>query len=327
MAKRESNSEREMLANLVSDYRRALAALQDLTEEFAARLSGGVLEAARVQPPLDEVERRGILEINCLGPFSVRFDGRAIVLPASGRPAAVFKVLADRGGRPLSRDQLIELVWPGVSTQAGANRLRVAVHALRQAFEEGADLVSYEAGAYRLQAEHIEIDAERFETLVEQGRQLAQDGDDDGARRAYEAAERLYGGDYFQDDPFEEWATTRRQHLRDLYLNLLVKLAILAMERADFDACVGYGHAIVREDALSEDAYRLLMLAHARLGNRARALRWYELCAQALRRELNLTPSAATERLRDEILSEEAAAGRSVRERLGLGAIGGVGSG
>ena len=36
------------------------------------------------------------------------------------------------------------------------------------------------------------------------------------------------------------------------------------------------------------------MLAHARLGNRAQALRTYQRCVERLREELDVSPSAAT---------------------------------
>ena len=147
---------------------------------------------------------------------------------------------------------------------------------------------------------------------------LEQSGELDRALTVYGEAEALYRGDYFEDDPYEDWALVRRQHLRDLYLNLLIKLALLALERGDDEACISHCHEIVRQDSCSEDAYRLLMIAHAHRGNRARAFRWYTLCEQALRRELDVEPSAVTRGLREEILADDTGNGRSLRQQLGL---------
>lgn len=57
----------------------------------------------------------------------------------------------------------------------------------------------------------------------------------------------------------------------------------------------------MQRDECWEHAYRLLMLAQARLGNRAQALRTYARCVERLREELDVPPSAATVRLFEEL--------------------------
>jgi len=57
----------------------------------------------------------------------------------------------------------------------------------------------------------------------------------------------------------------------------------------------------LQRDECWEQAYRLLMLAQARLGNRAQALRTYARCVERLREELDVPPSAATVRLFEEL--------------------------
>jgi len=314
------------IESLLAEYQQALSVLQDLTTEFAERVRH--LDANRTDDQLTadlEDHPPATVEIACLGAFEVRVDGRVLQLPASGRPAAILKLLADRGGRPTSREVLIETLWPDIAADTGANRLRVAIHSLRQIDHELHQLVTFDQGHYQLNGARVEVDAERFEALLAGGHSLEQAGDIDRALTIYHQAEQLYRGDYFEEDPFEDWALIRRQHLRDLYLNLLVKLAVLALERGDYEACITHCHEIVRQDDCSEDAYRLLMLAHAHRGNRARALRWYALCEQTLLRELEVQPSAPTRALRDEILSNEPDDDRSLRQRLGLGALGALG--
>ena len=50
-----------------------------------------------------------------------------------------------------------------------------------------------------------------------------------------------------------------------------------------------------------EDAHRRLMAAYARVGQRAQALRQFELCAEALRRRLQTLPSPETAALHERI--------------------------
>ena len=51
-----------------------------------------------------------------------------------------------------------------------------------------------------------------------------------------------------------------------------------------------------------ETSYQLLMRAHAAVGNRAEALRVYELCRSILSEELGVPPSSQTEAVYLEIL-------------------------
>jgi len=314
-------------SSLVGEYRQALAALREITQDFESRVRRLERSVQGAEAATGIAEGAAELEVRCLGSFELRLNGERLDLPASGRPLTVLKVLADRGGRPTPREVLVEALWPGIATDAGANRLRVAIHALRKHIEVDTDIVSFEQGHYLLNATSIEIDAERFEELVTAGSASERAGQADAALQLYEQAADLYRGDYFEDEPYEDWPLLRRQHLRDLYLNLVVKLAVLALERGDYDACIMHCHEIVRQDDCSEDAYRLLMLAHGLRGNRARALRWYDLCVKTLARELNVEPSAATQQLRTEILNEPLDDGRrSVRQRLGLGIFAGLGA-
>ena len=297
------------LGALVADYRQTLTALQQITDDLATRIR----ELELIVPALAATSSsdgaatdvRPALQILTLGSFRVLVDGKALEIPASGRPATILKLLADRGARPTPRDTLIDALWPESAPDVGANRLRVAIHGLRQLVGPDRDLIAFDGGSYRLDADLIEIDAERFESLIVEGAAIQDAGDADRAMARYVEAASLYRGDYFEDDLFEDWAVLRRQHLRDLYLNLLVRLASLAYERDDDSACIRRCHEIIRQDDCSEDAYRLLMLMHARRGNRARAIRWYDLCEQTLERELGVSPSTITQQLRDQILADQ----------------------
>ncbi len=79
-----------------------------------------------------------------------------------------------------------------------------------------------------------------------------------------------------------------------MYLRAADKLAGLLIERSEFEEALDICQAILARDACWERAYRLIMTAHARQGNRPLALRAYQRCAAALHDELGVEPSAAT---------------------------------
>ena len=60
--------------------------------------------------------------------------------------------------------------------------------------------------------------------------------------------------------------------------------------------------AILARDPCWERAYRVMMTAHTRLGNRSLAMRCYQRCVEALRSELEVEPSPATTALYRQLL-------------------------
>jgi DNA-binding SARP family transcriptional activator len=71
------------------------------------------------------------------------------------------------------------------------------------------------------------IDVEAFEEDVATARR-------EGTPAAYRAALDLYAGELLPADHFEEWVEGRRTELRDVFLLLLVELAGLYEECAEF---------------------------------------------------------------------------------------------
>ena len=116
-----------------------------------------------------------------------------------------------------------------------------------------------------------------------------------------EKAVRLYGGDFLPDALYDNWAGEERERLLALYLRAANRLAEGLIERGDFDEGLATCQAILARDSCWEQAYRLMMTAYARQGNRPQALRTYQRCVSALQDDLGLAPSAATVTLYERI--------------------------
>ena len=112
--------------------------------------------------------------------------------------------------------------------------------------------------------------------------------------KQYEKAENLYRGDYLEDEPYEEWTLIRRETLKDNYLIILSKLANYCLKTCDYENCIHYSQKIIAKDNSREDAYRNLINCYLKLNQRNRALRWYEICSQAIKSELDTTPEKET---------------------------------
>jgi DNA-binding SARP family transcriptional activator len=254
------------------------------------------------------VLRQPRVEAFCLGEFQLVIGGRELEQGGSGKARALLQYLINHSNRPLSRDLLIETLWPNPDAEAAGTSLRVAVHALRQMLQaESNDVVAVQAhrAGYQLAIPNLWVDVDEFSACCARGRQLLDAGDQGAAMQAYARAADLYRGEFLAGVG-DAWAIVRREGLKDQYLFVLQRLAEAAMEARDYEICMLFAQRLLEQDRCRESTYRMLMLCHAQVGQRGRVRSWYELCVQTLRAELGVGPEEATSATYHELLGSPA---------------------
>src|SRR5207302_6751009 len=166
----------------------------------------------------------------------------------------------------------------------------------------GAAPVVLIGGHYRLnEAAGVGVDVARFRALVDGGEHADRAGKTATAAELYEHAVQLYSGDLSiaaGDDPR---AALARERLRASCLRALIRLAAYAFIQQNFDTSVGYALELLQRDPCREDAHRLVMRCHVRLGERAQALNHYRTVQAILRSECDVEPEHATTALFEQI--------------------------
>jgi DNA-binding SARP family transcriptional activator len=233
------------------------------------------------------------LAVYGLGPLRVYRDGTAVGVWPNRRAKAVFKYLVVHRTGP--KEVLMELFWPEASPSAARNNLNVAVYALRQFLRHGERDFSYvlfRDDSYLLNPDlDLWVDVAEFEQLVVSAEQREQQNDVPGTLRDLQTAETLYQGGLFEDDPYEEWILSQRRELEDRYLGVLDRLRELYVAEGDIAACITVCRKTVAVDGCREDAHAELMRCYAGQGQHYLALRQFNDCKDALRRELDIGPS------------------------------------
>jgi TolB-like protein len=112
----------------------------------------------------------------------------------------------------------------------------------------------------------------------------------------------LLDGHGVRDAAFADWLTIERTRLHDLAVDVLHRLA----ESQSGEAATATAQRLLQLDPAREESHRLLMKLYAGAGQRAQAIRQYQLCRDALDRELQAKPAAETERLYRQIQEETA---------------------
>lgn len=250
------------------------------------------------------------IDINLLGGLALQCQSRPLHLPTR-KAAALLALLARHPGRPVGRDRLTGLLWPDSAEAQARASLRQALVQVRRALPDG--MLVTMGDQVRLNGQGLRVDVAELENLLA--------GDDPLAGMAVAA---LYRGRFLADPPlldemFEEWRRGEADRLHAMILaRLLAWLARLAREGAD-DAALALGEALVAIDPTAEEAHRLLMRLHLRVGSPGLAKRQYERCANALRRELGVEPAQETISLLREPPSPVST--RPVDGRLGIAVL------
>ncbi|HEY73301.1 MAG: hypothetical protein B6I35_02260 [Anaerolineaceae bacterium 4572_32.2] len=248
------------------------------------------------------------LRVQTLGPFRVWRGAEEIDEREWRRSKALqlFQLLLTRRGRMLQREEIADILWPDLATDAIQRNFKVALNALNKALEPdrspGAEsaYVARHGATYGLRTSaDLWLDADEFQRLIDAGDRCQNDLD--ACADAYQRALNLYAGEYLQDALYQDWTSEERERLLALYLRTAEKLVAVRVNRGRYDEAISLCRRILARDDCWERAYRLMMAAYARQGNRARALRVYQICEEALRRELDVEPGPITRRLYEQI--------------------------
>jgi DNA-binding SARP family transcriptional activator len=239
------------------------------------------------------------LSVGLLGPLRIVRDGSDIRL-GSGKQRLVLAALAV-AGRPVSTDELIDVLWVDDVPATAVGTLQTHVSRLRS--QVGTDKVVGEDGFYRLVAGGG-LDTRTFTEGVDAARAARDRGDRLEARRHFRAAAALWRGPALAEFRYEPFAQLE-----------IARLEALRLE-AEEDRCeleIDSGDSLVipdLEQLVGENLYRerptlLLMRALYRAGRHADALAVAQRLRTTLRDDLGVSASPELGELERRILQHD----------------------
>ena len=217
--------------------------------------------------------------------------------PLGGLPGGLLAYLALGRGRYFSRSELVETLWSDGSE--GTGKLNTALWRLRKMIERppikpGELIACDRRGAVGMHPNaKVELDVEVFARRVVPALNKPIERIAEEDVEALREGVALYSADILTDFN-NEWALREREKHRRHYLNALGRLMHLCMLARDWPDGIRYAQSILDRDALREDIHRDLMRMYVQSGQRAMALRQFEICRTALKRELAIQPMSET---------------------------------
>jgi DNA-binding SARP family transcriptional activator/ATP/maltotriose-dependent transcriptional regulator MalT len=248
--------------------------------------------------PLCEVSPPAPVEIRVLGNLDVLRSGQPVPVQEwqSKKARELLAILVARRGRPVAREVLMGLLWPREEPEKLGNRLSVALSTARAVLDPDrahpADhYVSSRSGSLALQVREVRIDVEQLLRRTAVGLDLLRAGQPADARAKLERATALYVGDFYEDDPYAEWAHPMRDEARESYLAATRGLVTAALSCGDSAAAIRYALRLLEQDQYDEPAHLDLVRALLAAGRHGEARRRYQRYVELIR-ELGVEPAA-----------------------------------
>ena len=238
------------------------------------------------------------MEITVLGPLTV--DGAGIL---GRRDRVLLAVLASRPGLQVTTDTLSDAIWGDAPPATAAKSLQGCVVRLRRLL--GQEGIATSAFGYSLTLAPEDVDAWRFQRLVDRARELLALREPDRASYQLGQALGLWRGEPFVD--LETWPPAgpivrRLGELRREAEELNAEAGLAAGRVAEVLATC---QTLVREAPLREQRWALLARAQYQAGQQADALRTIHHLKGVLARELGIEPSPDLIALEQAILKQD----------------------
>ena len=248
------------------------------------------------------------LRLRVLGEIAATRDG-AVVDLGGRRQRAVLAALVVMRDQVVPADRLADCVWGDVAPANTTGAIQAYVSHLRRRLQPEAvarsrDGVIASTGAgYVLRLGPETVDAWCFERAVDAAAAMAPAD----AVRALDDALRLWRGPPYAEYAGESWVEAETVRLTELRAVARERLMEARLRLGDAALLVGELEALVADDPLREERWRLLVLALYRAQRQADALSALRRARSTLAEELGVDPGPALRSLEAEVLAQSPA--------------------
>jgi DNA-binding SARP family transcriptional activator len=242
------------------------------------------------------------VQFRVLGSVAVYHDDRPLGPPVRPQQYLVLTALLVDVGQPVAVERLIERVWGEEPPPQARRTLQTHVARIRRLLGEGVPLLRHD-GAYRLDADPLDVDLHRFRALATQARDAARTADEQV--ELWREALELWHGQALAGLA-GDWAARTREHLALERAEATVAWADAQIRRGRADEVVGPLSRLTSEHPLMEPAAAALIRALAATARPAEALDTYAQVRQRLIDDLGADPGPQLQALHHDLLNPSA---------------------
>jgi DNA-binding SARP family transcriptional activator len=244
------------------------------------------------------------MDYRILGPLEA-FDGERELSLGGSRQRAVLALLLLHENEAITRDVLVDELWGEDPPPTAVKVLQNCVSALRKELPAGTETLRTIGGAYELRVAADELDRDRFERRLADGRAALATGDSAEAAERLRDALALWRGSPLSDFSYEPFAQNEITRLGELHIAAVEDRIEADLALGRHSELVPELESLVTRHPLRERLRGQLMLALYRAGRQAEALEAYRSARRTLLADLGIEPGRALHELERAILAQD----------------------
>lgn len=234
-------------------------------------------------------------------------SGEEVAHPFRERKVGVLlAMLALQERSRLTREQILEFLWPEESPELSRNRLRVTLHRLRRILEPPevvpGSILKADRATILISPAVLTSDVVDFITALNEAQGLLEPSE---RRPHLERALSLYGGEFLPGYD-SEWVIREREHLAHRHFQALRRLTRDLFVLGSLEQGAALALQAVALEPLNEEARFDLIRIYAGMGEISQALRHYEAYREMLAEEMGAKPAAVTQKLASLLMAKQA---------------------
>ncbi|MBW7476992.1 response regulator [Paenibacillus oenotherae] len=204
----------------------------------------------------------------------------------------LFAYLLHHRNQTVSKDTLLELLWPGLDERKGIANLQTSIYRIRNLCKSDelkqVMMINFSHYGYILETKKIIVDAEEWDQQLRQLEPISE----------YNAAQHQrvfdqYRGDYFGEDQYF-WAEVERNRLKRMWLELAGSLGQYYDRNGKDHEALAIYHRAVQHEPLLEEGHLALMSIYDRLKDYDSVELQYRHMVGVLKREADVSPGKET---------------------------------
>ncbi|MCL2632266.1 MAG: bacterial transcriptional activator domain-containing protein [Coriobacteriia bacterium] len=247
------------------------------------------------------------LHVRLFGDIEIELDGTLLSRSHlhKGKVRTLFSLLVLNQGKGISRDTMIEWLWPDREIKKGLTGFYNLWSRMQAALPDNdgdSPYFSNDARLIRINPRYVSSDVADFDRLSRIV--FFSQGSLEERFAAIDQLEQLYKNDVLSGSTIHPKIVATQERYRDMLIDVLLSASTLHLECSNNNMALWYARRALDIDPRREDTYRALMSVQEASGQRTQAMSTYHECRRFLDEELGVLPSRQTTELYLNLVSE-----------------------